>query len=117
MSIETISIIISAVALLVTLGGMFFAGCAWVIRRIDELEQRLGARIDAGDEKLGARIDSVEEKLGARIDSVEEKLGARIDSVEEKLGARIDGAQRELVELKIGLARLEGPPRHLIPAR
>ena len=55
--------------------------------------------------------------LIARIDRVEARLGARIDGGEAKLGARIDGVERELVEVKIGLARLEGPPHRLLPAR
>lgn len=41
----------------------------------------------------------------------------RIDGVHHDLGARIDGVQRELVEVKISIARIEGPPRHLVPAR
>ena len=41
----------------------------------------------------------------------------RIDGVQRDLGARIDDVQRELVEVKISIARIEGPPRHLVPAR
>ncbi|WP_159498962.1 hypothetical protein [Microbacterium sp. 18062] len=109
MSVDTIATVISAATLL--LG--FFGAFGWMIRRIDGVEQRLGARIDGVEEKLSARIDGVEEKLSARIDGVEEKLGARIDKVD----ARIGGVERELVEVKIAVARIEGPPRHLLSAR
>ena len=99
MSAEVIAIVISAAALLATFVTMFIGGFAWVIRRMDE------------------RIAGSEEKLGARIDSVEERLGTRIDSVEVKLSDRLSAVERELVEVKIGLARLEGPPRQLLAAR
>lgn len=52
-----------------------------------------------------------------RIDGVEDRLGARIDGVEEKLGARIDKVNDELVEVKVAIARIEGPPRHLVSSR
>jgi len=110
MSAEVIAIVISAAALLATFVTMFIGGFAWVIRRMDE-------RFAGSEERLGARIDSVEERLGARIDSVEGKLGARIDGVETKLSDRLTAVERELVEVKIGLARLEGPPRQLLAAR
>jgi len=126
-SAETLTIVLSAVGLLLTLATIMFAGFAWCIRRIDGVERSLAARIDGGDDKLGARIDGVEERLGARIDGVEDKLGARIDGLEDKLGARIDGLERSLgaridgvaadvIELKVAVARLEGPQRHLIVA-
>ncbi|MEV8264613.1 hypothetical protein [Microbacterium sp. NPDC077057] len=118
MSADTLTIIVSAIGIVLTLGASLFAAGAWMIRRIDErlgtVDHRLSARIDTVEEKLGARIDTVEEKLGARIDTVEEKLGARIDTVEEKLGARIDAVAADVTDLKIAVARLEGPPRRLL---
>lgn len=73
MSVETITMVISAVSLLLT----FAAGFAWMIKRTDE----------------------------------------RFDGVESRLTERIVGVERELVEVKIAIARIEGPPRHLIQAR
>lgn len=96
MSADTLTIIVSAIGVVLTLGASLFAAGAWMIRRIDE---RLGA---------------VDHRLSTRIDSVEEKLGARIDTVEEKLGARIDAVAADVTDLKIAVARLEGPPRHLL---
>ncbi|WEK61145.1 MAG: hypothetical protein P0Y60_17870 [Candidatus Microbacterium colombiense] len=46
-SAEIIAIIISAVGLMLTMGTMMLAGFAWCVRRIDAVDQRLGARIDA----------------------------------------------------------------------
>ncbi|KQQ67316.1 hypothetical protein [Microbacterium sp. Leaf320] len=104
-SAEIIAIVLSTVGLLLTLGGTMVAGFAWCIRRSDRVEER-----------LGARIDGVEQRLGARIDGVEEGLGARIDGVEQRLGARIDAVAADTTELKIAMARIEGPQRHLIVA-
>lgn len=39
-----------------------------------------------------------------------------MDAMEEKLTARIDGLASE-TEVEIAIARLEGPPRHLIATR
>ncbi|MBP3976619.1 hypothetical protein [Microbacterium sp. BLY] len=107
MATDTLTIIVSAIGSVLTLGASLFAAGAWMIRRIDD-------RIDTVETKLGTRIDTVETKLGTRIDSVESKIGTRIDSVEEKLGARIDAVAADVTDLKIAVARLEGPPRRLL---
>ena len=57
-SADTLTIIVSAIGVVLTLGASLFAAGAWMIHRIDE-------RIDTVEEKLTARIDTVEEKLGA----------------------------------------------------
>lgn len=44
-----------------------------------------------------------------RIDGVEARLSRRIDGVEEKLSRRIDDVQAELVDVKVSVARWEGP--------
>lgn len=41
----------------------------------------------------------------------------RIDAVDRKLTERIDGVAHEVVELKIAVARLEGPRQRLIVGR
>ena len=55
--------------------------------------------------------------MARRIDRVDDKLSARIDGVENSLSTRIDGVETELTEIKIGIARLEGPRPHLIVGR
>ncbi|WP_217179510.1 hypothetical protein [Streptomyces sp. AC495_CC817] len=52
-----------------------------------------------------------------RIDAVDTKLTARIDAVTAALTARIDVVAADTTELKISLARIEGPPRLLIATR
>jgi hypothetical protein len=85
---ETLTIVISAIGIVLTLGTSLFAAGAWMIRRIDD-----------------------------RIDAVDEKLSTRIDAVDEKLSTRIDAVAADVTDLKISVARLEGPPRHLLTAR
>ncbi|WP_282845683.1 hypothetical protein [Microbacterium oxydans] len=94
MSTETLATIISAVGVVVTLGTSMFVGAAWMVRR----------------------VDAVDEKLSTRIDGVEKKLSTRIDGVEKKLSTRIDAVAADVTDLKISVARLEGPPRHLLTA-
>ena len=105
MSTDSLTVVISAIGIVLTLGTGMFAAMAWVVRRIDAVDAKLTTRIDAVDEKLTTRIGSVEDKLSARIDTVEEKLTTRLDAV---------GA--DVTDLKIAVARLEGPPRHLLTA-
>ncbi|AZS48727.1 MULTISPECIES: hypothetical protein [Microbacterium] len=88
MTTETLTIVISAIGIVLTLGTSLFAAGAWMIRRIDD-----------------------------RIDAVDEKLSTRIDAVDEKLSTRIDAVAADVTDLKISVARLEGPPRHLLTAR
>ncbi|MGO4488872.1 hypothetical protein [Microbacterium sp. 2RAF4] len=83
MSTETLATIISAVGVVVTLGTSMFVGAAWMVRRID---------------------------------AVDERLSTRIDVVEERLSTRIEGVAADVTDLKISVARLEGPPRHLLSA-
>ncbi|WP_337001465.1 MULTISPECIES: hypothetical protein [unclassified Microbacterium] len=83
MSTDTMTIVISAIGVVLTLGTSTFVGAAWMVRRID---------------------------------AVDEKLSTRIDAVDEKLSTRIDAVASDVTELKISVARLEGPPRHLLTA-
>ena len=45
------------------------------------------------------------------------RIDDRIDAVDEKLSTRIDAVAADVTDLKISVARLEGPPRHLLAAR
>jgi hypothetical protein len=49
-----------------------------------------------------------------RIDAVDQKLSARIDELDHQLTARIDIVIDDTTALKIAVARLEGPVRHLV---
>lgn len=98
MSVELLATLISAFTLLLGFLGVI----GWLATRVDRQLDALGNRLDA-------RIDGVESSLGARID----KLDARMD----KLETRVDEVYREVVEVKIAVARIEGPPRHLVLSR
>lgn len=95
MSVEVITMLGVGVSILLA-GG---SACGWMIHRMDKISDRL------------------ETNLGSRIDRVETELGSRIERVETELGVRIERVQTELVEVKIAVARIEGPPRHLVTAR
>ena len=83
--------LIATLSCFLTLGIGMFAGFAWVVRRMD-----------AGDERL-------EQKLTARLDAVEAKTEARFDA----MNLRIDALGRDLTDVKVSVARIEGTPRHL----
>ncbi|MEU4014530.1 hypothetical protein AB0E56_04615 [Microbacterium sp. NPDC028030] len=72
MTTDTLTIVVSAIGVVLTLGTSTFVGAAWMVRRID--------------------------------------------AVDEKLSSRIDAVAADVTELKISVARLEGPSRHLLIA-
>lgn len=45
------------------------------------------------------------------------RMDSTANSLESRLGARIDKVNDELVEVKVAIARIEGPPRHLVTSR
>ncbi|MFT4229961.1 MAG: hypothetical protein QM602_06705 [Microbacterium sp.] len=98
-SIEVIAVIVSSVGVVASTVVALFVGLTWVLRRMDE------------------RIDGLRTELGERIDGLDSRLSARIDGVEQSLGARLSAVERELVEVKVAVARLEGPRPHLLSAR
>lgn len=97
-SVEVLTIIISAAGLLVTLGGGIFAGFAWMIRRTDD--QFAGVR-----EEFRAEFRTVHEEFG----SIREEFRSVRDDLSQLRG--------ELTEVKISVARLEGPRERLILPR
>ncbi|GAB3596345.1 hypothetical protein [Microbacterium tumbae] len=123
-SAEIITIVLSAMGIVLTLGIGGFTGLTWVVRRIDAVEARLTVRMDKGDAELGTRIDKVDAGLGERIerthtelseriDKTRTELIERIDTLDARLSTRIDVLATEMTEVKIAVARLEGPPRRL----
>ena len=44
------------------------------------------------------------------------RLDDRIDGLDRKLSTRIDAVASDVTDLKTSIARLEGPPRHLLTA-
>jgi hypothetical protein len=116
-SVETLTTIIGIVSVLASFASAF----AWLIRRMDarfdSFDAKFGARIDAVETRLTERIDGFETRLTERIDGVETRLTERIDGFETQLTARMTAVERELVEVKIAIARLEGPPPRLVPVR
>lgn len=108
-SIEVLTTIGSFTGLLVAI----VAGFGWTIRRSDAQLQQLGDRLDGRIDQLGDRLDGRIDQLDGRIDRLEERLDARIDRLEE----RFDVLTHEVIEIKIAVARLEGPLPRLVPAR
>jgi len=104
-SAEIMTIVLSAVGIVVATVTSMFSGLVWIVRRMDAMEQRLIARIEMGEARLEARIDKVE----ARIDKVE----ARID----RLDARIASVEREVADIRATIAKWEGPYPRLVLSR
>jgi hypothetical protein len=93
-SSETIVTLVTVAGFGVTLLAAILGGFAWMVRRMDAQGRELGARIDA---------------QGARIDAQGVSLGERIDAQGERIDLRLTAVEREIVELKVAVARIEGP--------
>ena len=93
MSAEVLSMVLVAAGVLITLGGGLFAGLAWLLRRMDE-------RFDTVDRRF--------EKVDQRFDKVDERF--------DKIDERMNLLQSELNDVKVAVARFEGPhPRLIFP--
>ena len=104
-SAEVISIIFAAAGVLTTLGGGFFAGLAWLLRRMDERFDKVDVRFDKVDERFD-RVYERFHKVDERFDKVDERFN--------KMDERIGQLQAELNDVKVAVARLEGPHQRLI---
>ena len=124
MSVEVITMLATAAATLVAI----VSGFGWMITRMDAKfdaqDAKFDARFDAQDAKFEARFDAQDAKFGARLDAQDAKFEARFDAQDAKFGARfdrvdkrLDRVENEIFEVKIAIARLEGPPPRLIAAR
>ncbi|NWN88054.1 MAG: hypothetical protein HLX51_05865 [Micrococcaceae bacterium] len=88
MSVETLTIVISAAGLLITLGGGLFAGFAWMIGRMDDCFAEI-----RGEFRQDFR-------------GMHEEFGSVREDIQQLRG--------EMNDIKISVARLEGPRQRLI---
>ena len=68
-------------------------------RKMDERFDELNEKIEHHSFLLGTlnkKIDGVDNRLGAKIDGVENSLGTKIDGVENSLGEKIDAVAADL---------------------
>jgi hypothetical protein len=101
-SVEVITMLACAVSIIIA----FVSGCGWLINRMDVRFARMDARID---EKFAAQDARIDEKFAAQ--------DARIDEKFVRIDEKFVGAEHELAELRIAVARLEGPPRRFVSVR
>lgn len=86
-SMELIAIIACGVSVIVA----FVSACGWFLTRMDERFAAADARMDARFAAAGARMDRLETRMG--------------------------GVEHELSEVKVAIARLEGPLPRLVTSR
>lgn len=97
MSVETITIIIAAASLAATIVGGLFAVAAWILRHTAQ-------QMDDRFEKVYERFEKVDAQF------------EKVDAQFEKVDAQISGLREDLTEVKVAVARLEGPhPRLMMP--
>lgn len=118
MSAEILTTIASVVTVLLTLA----SGFAWVVslvgKQIGNLDTKLSGEIRALGEKMERRFELVDRRFEdsdrraderfARDERADERF-ARVDERFDRMDERFDRLERELTEVKISVARLEGP--------
>ena len=109
MSVETLTIVLSAIGIVVTLGGSTFAGMAWMVRRMDVIAARGDANLVATRTELKGDIAELRTELKGDIADVRTEL--------TDVKRELSDVKRELSDVKVSVARWEGPPRHLTMAR
>ena len=107
-SIELVMLVVSVATTLLGLA----TGFGWVITRMDarfaESEQRTNLRFDKVDERF--------DRVYAQFDRVDERF-RRVDEHFDRLEASMQELRSELGDVKISIARLEGPLPRLIVER
>ncbi|MDY0983847.1 response regulator [Microbacterium sp. CFBP9023] len=94
-SIELVTMIVTVATTLLGLA----AGFGWMITRTD------------------TRFEMFEQRMDARFEKFEQRMDARFEKVEQRMDARFEKVDVELGEVKIAIARLEGPAPRLVVAR
>ena len=116
MSVEVLAVIIAAASLFVGLGGGLFAGFAWMLRRMDErfaqAETSINERFNNVDEKFD-KVDEKFDKVDKKFDRVDEKFD-KVYAMFDRVHDELHDLRTELTEVKISVARLEGPSPRLI---
>ncbi|MEX8032490.1 response regulator [Microbacterium sp. 20-116] len=99
---ETLPLLSTAVGLVVTLSVTILSGMKWMLGRVEHRTDARFAEMDARFERMDARFD---------------RMDARFDRMETRTDERFAEVGASLMEVKLGLARLEGPHPPFLIAR
>lgn len=99
---ETLPLLSTAVGLVVTLSVTILSGMKWMLGRVEHRTDARFAEMDAHFERMDARFD---------------RMDARFDRMETRTDERFAEVGASLMEVKLGLARLEGPHPPFLIAR
>jgi len=106
---ESLPLIATAVGLFVSTSVTLLGGMKWMLGRV---EQRTDARFD--------RVDQRFELMEARFDRMDrrfDRMDERFDRMETSTDERFAAVGTSLAEVKIAIARLEGPRPPFLIAR
>jgi len=104
MSAELITVILTAAGLVITLGGGTLASSAWILKRMDERFVRSEAHVTAQFNKVDEQFNKVDERFN------------KMDEQFKDIGTQFSELRSELNDVKVAVARLEGPhPRLILP--
>lgn len=106
---ETLPLLSTAIGLVLTFSVAILGGMKWMLGRVEHRTDARFAEIDARFDRMDARFD----RIDARLD----RTDARSDRTESRTDERFAEIGASLIEVKLGLARLEGPHPPFLIAR
>jgi len=112
---DALGMLIALFAFVVTVLGGVGGMLSHLMKRIDARFEHVDARFDLVDAKFD-RMDTRLDRMDARFDRMDERfdrMDSRFDRADERVGGGLTAVEHELGEVKIAVARLEGPRRHL----
>lgn len=110
MSAEIFSIVIAAAGLFITLGGGLLAGFAWMIQRLDKQSATMDQKLDNQSTRIEQKLDNQSTRIEQKFESLRDEIRGEFTTFRRDLGV----IQEDLGEVKIAVARLEGPRERLI---
>lgn len=119
---DALGMLIALFAFVVTVLGGVGGMLSHLMKRIDARFEHVDARferVDARFDLVDARFDRIDarlDRMDARFDRMDERfdrMDSRFDRADERVGGGLTSVEHELGEVKIAVARLEGPRRHL----
>ena len=115
MDLELIAVAASVVGIGVANAGLILR-LSWLLnRRIDRLEDRIGAfdrhheeRLNAANQRWEERMDASDGRREERIDALDRRWEEWMDASDRRWEARFAAIERGMAELRERMARLEG---------
>ncbi len=102
---DTLPLVATAVGIVVTISTTILGGTKWMLQRVEQRSDRRFEQVDKRFEQVDKRFEQVDKRF--------EQVDKRFEQVDQQLRSVVDS----VTELKISVARIEGPHPPFLIAR